>query len=335
MPAIECADSDAPEVQWLAPPDPIPAQSATALRCPMFSVITPCLNRAGNIGRAVESVLAQNYPAFEHIIVDGGSTDGTLEVLARYSHLRVISESDRNLYDAINKGLRLARGDVVGLLNSDDVYAPGAFAAAAQTIVDPAVEMVIGGAEIFALRDGQETVLRRFTGRRATDLLEANAIGNVTVMNSCFWRRLLFARIGLFDERFPIAADKDFWMRLVLARPTYRLLPCVFYRYLSHGGSLTFSDVDMRDTHSANLLALARTRLAECRAGTPEYAAYRRWHAWAVGYRTFQHAAQRRARRALRTACDGFVADAVWPLRFLARLPRHWRDRDVRRGLAA
>jgi glycosyltransferase involved in cell wall biosynthesis len=305
----------------------------TAVACPFFSIVTPCLNRAGSIGRAVESVLAQTYPAFEHIVVDGGSTDGTLEVLARYSHLRVISEPDRNLYDAINKGLRLARGEVVGLLNSDDVYVAGAFAAAAQILTDPTVEMVIGGAEIFAIRKGRETVLQRYTGRRATGLSEANAIGNVTLINSCFWRRSLLERVGSFDDRFPLAADKDFWMRLILAMPAHRLLPRVLYRYLSHGGSLTFSGADQRDTHSANLLALARTRLAECRPGTPEYAAYRRWHAWAVGYRILQHAARRRARNALRTARDGLVTDAAWPLRFLARLPSHWRDRSVRRGL--
>jgi glycosyltransferase involved in cell wall biosynthesis len=299
---------------------------------PFFSIVTPCLNRAGSIGRAVQSVRAQNYPSFEHIVIDGGSTDDTLEVLERYSHLRVLSEPDRNLYDAINKGLRLARGEVMGLLNSDDMYAPGAFAAAAQILADPAVEMVIGCAEIFALCDGRETVLRRYSGLRATGLLEANAIGNVTLINTCFWRHSIFARIGTFDHRFPLAADKDFWMRLVVAMPVHRLLPQVVYRYLSHGGSLTFSGTDQRDDHSANLLALARTRLAECRAGTPEYAAYRRWHAWAVGYRILQHAARRRPRLVVRTAREGWLVDAAWPLRFLARLPSHWRDRDVRRG---
>lgn len=300
-----------------------------------FSIVTPCLNRARSIERAIESVLAQNYPAFEHIVVDGGSTDGTREILARYSRLHVISEPDRNLYDAINKGLRLARGDVVGLLNSDDVYAPGAFAAAAAVFADPAVEMVIGGAEIFTLEDGRETVVRRYIGPRATGLQEANAVGNVTLINSAFWRRSLHARIGWFDDRFPLAADKDFWMRLVLAPPAHRILPRVLYRYLSHPGSLTFSDNDLRDKLSAHLLTVARTRLAECPSNTREHAAYRRWHAWAVGYRIGQHVRHGRLPDAMRTARDGWVTDAAWPFRFLARVPGHWCDRAVRRGVPA
>jgi len=299
---------------------------------PFFSIVTPCLNCAETIGYAVESLLAQNHPSVEHIVIDGGSTDGTLEVLARYPHAQVISEPDRNLYDAINKGLRLATGEVVGLLNGDDRYAPGAFAAVARIFADPAVELLIGGAEIFALRDGCEVVLRRFATARAIGLSEANAIGNVTLINSCFLRYPLVMRIGSFDHRFPLAADKDFWMRLVLASPAHRLVSRVLYRYLSHSGSLTFSGADIRDTASAHLLTLARTRLRECCPGTPEHAAYRRWHAWATGYRVLRQASRRRPMDALRTAYDGLTGDATWPLRFLARLPGHWHDRDVRAG---
>ncbi len=304
-------------------------------RSQLISIITPCLNRVGSIGQAVESVLAQDYPAVEHIIVDGGSTDGTLDVLARYPNLRVVSEPDRNLYDAINKGLRLAQGAFIGLLNSDDVYPPEAFSAVDEAFADPAVAMVIGGAEIFERRGSEEKVVRRFAGPRATGLHEENAIGNVTLINGCFWRRSLMEQIGPFDDRFPLAADKDFWMRLVLAAPAHRMLTRTLYRYRSHHSSLTFSGADVRDTLSVHLLALARTRLAESLPGTPRYAAYRRWHAWAVGYRALRHVAHRHGGQALRTAADGFAVDAAWPFRFLCRLPRHWRDREIRRGAHA
>ena len=91
-----------------------------------FSVITPCLNRVQLIGATIESVIAQDYPNFEHWIIDGGSKDGTLDLLKRYRHLRVVSEVDRGVYDAMNKGIRLATGEIVVLLNSDDLLARGA-----------------------------------------------------------------------------------------------------------------------------------------------------------------------------------------------------------------
>ena len=300
---------------------------------PTFSIVTPCLNRAGRIGCAIDSVLAQRHPGVEHIVIDGRSNDGTLEVLARYPHLRVVSEPDRNLYDAINKGLLLARGDVIGLLNSDDVYAPGAFAAASQLLADPAVEMVIGGAEMFTSVDGRERVFRRRRSAR-----HRARGGERHRQCHADERVLLAARTAGADRsvrrRFPLAADKDFWMRMVLARPAHRQLSQVFYRYRSHGGSLTFSGANIRDTASRHLLELAQTRFGECRPGTCEHAAYRRWHAWAVGYRTVQLTARRRPRGALQTAAKGLRIDPAWPLRFLARLPGHWRDRDVRSGPA-
>ena len=92
-----------------------------------ISIVTPTLNRAHFLAQAIDSVLAQNDSDVEHIVVDGISTDGTVELLARYPHLRVIREPDTGLYDALNKGLRAATGDMIGWLNSDDLFAPDAF----------------------------------------------------------------------------------------------------------------------------------------------------------------------------------------------------------------
>jgi glycosyltransferase involved in cell wall biosynthesis len=299
------------------------------MTAPRLSIVTPCLNRAATIGAAIDSVLVQAHPSFEHIVVDGGSTDGTAEVLARHPHLVVIREPDRNLYDAINKGLRAARGDVIGLLNSDDLYAPGAFAAAEAALADPALDMVIGAAEFF----GAGAPERTLRGAGAVGLTEANAIGNVTAMNAAFYRRRLIDRVGVFDDRFPLAADKDFWLRLALDAPPHRVIPETIIRYRSHPGSLTFAAGDQRDKLSRHLLDLARTRMAELPPGTPARAAYRRWHGWATGYRALLQARRGEARAALATAAAGLVADPLWPARFLARLPGHWRDRPARRGV--
>src|SRR5687768_17887335 len=94
---------------------------------PRITIITPSLNRTDLIGQAIESVINQVYPELEHIVMDAGSTDGTTSVLSQYPHLITRIEPDRGLYDAINNGLRIASGEIVGLLNSDDCYQEGTF----------------------------------------------------------------------------------------------------------------------------------------------------------------------------------------------------------------
>lgn len=303
---------------------------------PRLSIVTPCLNRAATIGAAIGSVLAQGHDAVEHIVVDGLSTDGTAEVLARHPHLTVIRERDRNLYDALNKGIAAARAPVIGLLNSDDLYAPGAFAAAEAALAGTGAEMVLGAAEFFTEREGREVVLKRLSGA-ANALSVDNAIGGITTMNAAFFRRPLLDRLGArggagpFDIRFPLAADKDFWLRLALLGPRCATLDATVIRYRSHEGSLTFAAGDLRDKLSRHLLDLARTRIAETAAGTAERAAYRRWHAWAAGYRAAVQARAWALPAALATAGAAFAADPLWPARFLARLPGHWRGRAQRR----
>jgi len=301
------------------------------MTAPRFSIVTPCLNRAATIGAAIDSVLAQGHASFEHIIVDGGSTDGTAEVLARYPHLTVIREKDRNLYDAINKGLRAVRGGIVGLLNSDDLYAPGAFAAAEAAFADPTIDMALGAAEFFAVQNGREVTTARLAGD-AVALSEANVIGGITTMNAAFYRRALVERLGGFDDRFPLSADKDFWMRLLLIAPRVAAMDATVIRYRSHAGSLTFAAGDLRDKLSRHLLETARTRFMELPAGSAGRAAYRRWHGWATGYRVLVQARQGRIGAALASAGAGFAADPLWPACFLAFLPGHYQGRASRRG---
>jgi len=92
-----------------------------------ISIITPSYNAKKFIEDCIQSVLCQNYPNFEHIIIDGGSTDGTIEILKKYPHLKWISESDKGQSDALNKGVKMADGDIIGWLNADDYYLPGMF----------------------------------------------------------------------------------------------------------------------------------------------------------------------------------------------------------------
>src|SRR5713226_4506797 len=92
---------------------------------PRISVVTPTFNSRHTLRETIESVLRQGYPRYEHIVMDGGSTDGTLDILRQYPHLKWVSEKDKGHYDAMNKGILKAKGEVVNILNSDDCYRPG------------------------------------------------------------------------------------------------------------------------------------------------------------------------------------------------------------------
>ena len=94
---------------------------------PLISIITPSYNRAEMIREAVESILVQDYPSMEHIIIDGGSTDGTLSILKQYPPLKIRTEPDNGIYDALNKGLGIANGEIIGFLNTDDFYTQDTF----------------------------------------------------------------------------------------------------------------------------------------------------------------------------------------------------------------
>ena len=128
---------------------------------PRLSIITPSLNRARYIEEAIESVLRQNYSDIEHIIIDGGSTDGTFEILARYPHLKTISEPDNGMYDALNKGLNIATGEIVGFLNSDDVYAENIFLLVVKQFENPEIQATAGRARFFEQTE-KKTLNNRF-----------------------------------------------------------------------------------------------------------------------------------------------------------------------------
>lgn len=216
-----------------------------AMKTPLFSIITPCLNRAEFIVEAVESVLAQNYQNFEHIIIDGGSTDGTLEILRRYPHLRIVSESDKGMYDAINKGLELARGDVIGLLNSDDLYEANQFNGVAKEFVNESVQSVVGRAMVFITHpDGFAEIVGNFSPKSAS-LLELSTMGS-PFFNAWFFRKSVFEKIGVFNTSYSIVADRDFMLRFALAGLKYEVLDASIYQYRQHASSMTFDITDQK-----------------------------------------------------------------------------------------
>lgn len=183
-----------------------------------ISVITPSYNQAQFIERTIESVLNQNYPELEYIIMDGGSTDGTVEILKKYSD-RIIwkSEKDNGQSDAINKGLRIATGDIVTYLNSDDTYEPNAFTKVIKFFQkNPDKKWAYGKCKIIDAADQEirkpitlykNLLLKKYS---YTKLLSENFISQPAT----FWKREIHAKIGFFDENEHFCMDYEFWLRI-------------------------------------------------------------------------------------------------------------------------
>lgn len=211
---------------------------------PLISIITPSFNRADMITDAVESVRAQNDPACEHIIVDGGSTDGTLEVLKKYPHLRVISEPDEGMYDALNKGIHLARGEIVGWLNTDDRLAPGCLAAVRAAFDQSPDSLAVVGGLLYE----QAGSLTR--SRPAPDLAQYLALAGrfaVNFPNGWFLRRAVYDRVGRFDSSYRYTADNELMLRIVRAGILPARLDAPVYIFKVHADSVTLNPVDSRE----------------------------------------------------------------------------------------
>jgi glycosyltransferase involved in cell wall biosynthesis len=208
-------------------------------RRPRISIITPSFNQGRYVGEIVESVLLQGYPDVEHIVVDGGSTDGTLEILSRYSHLRVVSESDRGHAEAINKGMRLATGDVCSFLNSDDTLAPGALRRVGREIDPARGKHVVMGRCRFIDEHG------RFTGIEHPSYFQSHRRvlkvwkGHTIPQPAVFWTPEVWRTCGPMDESARSAwIDYDLFCR-VSRRYHFHFIDQVLANYRLHSDSKT------------------------------------------------------------------------------------------------
>jgi len=209
---------------------------------PLVSVITPSFNQAGYLERTIQSVLAQDYPCIEYIIVDGGSTDGSLEIIQRYED-RIASWSsapDLGQTDAINKGFERAQGEILCWLNSDDTFRPGAIREAVSFLqAHPEYGMVYGIAYYI---DEEDCILGRFPMGQIS-YAQLRRGGNAIAQQASFFRKRVWDMVGPLDPSFYYAMDWDLWVRIAAVTPI-RFVPRPWANFRLHGGSKSITEAN-------------------------------------------------------------------------------------------
>lgn len=203
-----------------------------------ITVITAVYNSEATVAQAIASVAAQTYPDVEHLVIEGKSKDGSIAAIETAAHdqMILVSEPDKGIYDALNKGISRATGDVVGFLHSDDFLAHSAvLARIAAEFADPAVEAVFSNLDYVSQSETSRIVRRWATGPFALERLRR---GWMPAHPTLYLRRSVYERIGMFDTDFQIAADYDFILRYfsqTSARSVY--IPEVHYKMRLGGES--------------------------------------------------------------------------------------------------
>jgi glycosyltransferase involved in cell wall biosynthesis len=208
---------------------------------PLVSIVTPSYNQYEFLEETIRSVLEQDYPALEYFIIDGGSTDGSVEIIKKYEAQLSgwVSEPDQGQTDAINKGFLRSSGKYMAWLNSDDIYQPGAISSAVEFLQhNPGVGLVYGDADLI---DGSGRKIGRFNAKQ-TSYQRLMRGGVYIPQPAAFWRRDLWERSGHLDTSLYFAMDYDLWVRFSkLASIKY--CPELWASFRIHGdGKTTLSD---------------------------------------------------------------------------------------------
>ena len=213
-----------------------------------ISIITITYNSAKSLPRALESVQSQTYGEIEHIIVDGASTDGTKELIEAYAaaHKNVhwISEPDKGIYNALNKGIHMATGDVIGFLHSDDVfYSPDSIGQIAAAFADDTVDVVYGDLQYCH----GDKVTRRWVSNTFNPC--ALKYGWMPPHPTLYVRRRVYQEVGEYDAWFRISADYDMVLRIFTAGYRSRYIPQVLVKMNTGGASNKNTKARLSKTH--------------------------------------------------------------------------------------
>jgi glycosyltransferase involved in cell wall biosynthesis len=272
------------------------------------TVVTPCLNMGAYLAETIESVLANLRSGDEFFIVDGGSTDQSVEIIRRYEKRLSgwVSEPDRGYADAIAKGFRRGRGDFLCWINAGDIQLSGALDAAADTLERTRADLIFG--DDFYIDERSRVI--RFSRGYVADLREAMLFGGWTpLQDACFWRRGLYENIGGIDVAMKFAADFDLFLRMTLAGHCL-YVPVAFSAFRRHAGQKSIAGAGKYKRERGEARRRALQRMPGSRAGHALRSAVRQ-----AGVRWRVHVRQRAWHRhdLAGRRIDELVCGSYWP----------------------
>ncbi|HEY3930525.1 MAG TPA: glycosyltransferase family 2 protein [Candidatus Koribacter sp.] len=224
---------------------------------PQITIVTPSYNQAEYLQESLESVSSQGVANVEHLVMDGGSSDGSALILKEFSeqsngaHLRWLSEKDNGQSDAMNKGFRSARGEIIGWLNADDRYRPGCFEAVLRAFRDHPEADIIYGDYTWIDRRGRVLQLRRETSFSRFTLLYHRVL--YVPSTATFFRRRIFDEGNLLDEKLQYAMDYEFFVRLCARGYRFQHVSDLMadFRYHPASKSTQFCDRQLEEQNAA------------------------------------------------------------------------------------
>jgi glycosyltransferase involved in cell wall biosynthesis len=220
---------------------------------PKISIITPSYNQAEFLERTIRSVIDQDYPNLEYIVIDGGSTDGSVDILKKYSrHFAYwVSEPDQGQSAAINKGIKIATGELIAWQNSDDIYYPNTFRSLVANIRNrPNIELVVGNINIIDEYNNVIRDVKYVTPSFGRMIAEGMMVTN----QAAFWRKNMHEQIGFMDESLHYAFDYDWFLRLINKCERCLHVDETWGGYRMHGATKTSNN--QANFHKENFIIL-------------------------------------------------------------------------------